>query len=59
MTTKELFEEVISKRMWYKNLEITERHANQIKYRFKNGLLSEGKMYELLVELGYKYKWKI
>lgn len=59
MTTKNLFNKVTKERSWYKPLGWTPQVASKYKERAENGKLSEGKMYEILVELGYKYKWKI
>ncbi len=58
MTTRELFDQVTSERGWYKPLGWTWQKASKYKNRAKKGDLSEGKMYEILVSLGYVYSWK-
>lgn len=58
MTTRELFFLVTSKRMWYKELNISPAHASMIKERARTGKFSECKMYDVLVKLGYQCRWE-
>ena len=57
MTTKELFEKVISKKNWYESLGFSANHAWMLKKKFKEGTLAGGSMYEILVRLGYECQW--
>jgi hypothetical protein len=57
MKTKDLFLKITSERGWYKTLNISKQVAHSYRKRAERGEMSEGKMYEYLLKLGYKYKW--
>lgn len=54
MTTKEAFEQLISKRAWYKGLGFERVQASSLKRRFHNNELSIEKIEEILTAAGYK-----
>lgn len=62
MTTKQAFEQLTSKRGWYKDLDMPEPEASSIKNRYKTGKLSIEKMEEVITRAGYKViqekKWE-
>jgi len=57
MTTKGLFNEIVKKRMWYKDLKFSKYMANVYKARFLKGELNEGIISKMLEQLGYEKKW--
>ena len=56
METKELFAQIISKRAWYIELEISRQTALSYKKRFLSGKLGEAAMSNILLKLGYEKK---
>lgn len=54
MTTKQVFEEIISKRAWYKDLGYTEAKGSSLANRFRNNKLSIDKMEEVITKAGYQ-----
>lgn len=53
LTTKEAFEKLVSKRAWYKPLNIPDGTANWAKSMFKKGKLSNNIMDDYLEKAGY------
>lgn len=56
MTTREAFEQLIARRAWYKDLDITVSSAWSIKNNFKKGLVTIDKMEEVLMKAGFTVK---
>lgn len=56
MTTKEAFEQLIARRAWHKDLDITDSSAWSIKNNFKKGLVTIDKMEEVLMKAGFTVK---
>lgn len=54
MNTIEAFNELTSRRAWYKNLGYSESFASSLKNRGKSGSLSVEKMEEVLLKAGYR-----
>ncbi len=54
MTTHDAFQDLTSKRGWYKAIGITEKAASSAKTAFKNGKITLDKMEEVLSKAGYK-----
>ena len=56
MTTREAFEQLIHKRAWYTDLDITEVTASALKSNFKKGKVTLDKMEEILNKAGFTVK---
>lgn len=56
MTTREAFEQLINKRAWYTDLEITEVTASALKSNFKKDKVTLDKMEEILTKAGFTVK---
>lgn len=63
MTTKEAFEQLISKRAWYKGFDITPNTASSLKHNHRKGLVTIEKMEEILLKTGHvvavEKQWKL
>jgi hypothetical protein len=58
-TTKEAFEELVSRRNWWKNVLPNSNNASVYKRRLKAGILTESTMEKLLKKAGYESNEKI
>lgn len=52
--TKQLLQELITQRGWWKEIGLTEDQGNNYRTRFKSGKMTIDKMEEILVKAGYK-----
>lgn len=59
MTTNEAFENLTSKRGWYKQAGIGQQLATSLKSCHKKGLVTNDRMVALLAAAGYKQKQEI
>jgi hypothetical protein len=53
-TTKEVLQELISRRGWWKEIGLTEDQGNNYRTRFKSGKMTIDKMEEILTKADYK-----